>query len=68
MKNNEQSENCANAAPAFMLGAICGDIAGSIYEHHNIKIKPDKNLLIDKKCCFTDDTVMTCAVADGLRR
>lgn len=40
-----------------MLGAVCGDIAGSIYEFHNIKHKPAT--LIGHGCRFTDDTVMT---------
>lgn len=48
-----------------MLGAACGDIAGSEYEFNNIKEKPER--LITEKSRFTDDTVMTCAVAEGLR-
>lgn len=48
-----------------MLGAVCGDIAGSIYEFHNIKHKPAT--LIKPGCRFTDDTVMTLAVAEGIR-
>lgn len=51
-----------------MMGAICGDVAGSVYEHNNIKYKPDTSRLIQRQARFTDDTVMTCAVADGLRR
>lgn len=51
-----------------MMGAVCGDVAGSVYEHNNIKYKPDANRLIQRHARFTDDTVMTCAVADGLRR
>lgn len=47
-----------------MLGAIIGDIVGSIYEWHNIKTK-DFPLFKDS-CFFTDDTVMTVAVAEGL--
>lgn len=47
-----------------MLGAIIGDIVGSIYEFNNIKTK-DFNLF-SKKCFFTDDTVMTIAVADAI--
>jgi len=47
-----------------MLGAIIGDIVGSVYEWHNIKAK-DFPLFSDK-CFFTDDTVMTVAVADAL--
>ena len=45
-----------------MLGAIAGDIIGSIYEGNNIKTK-DFPLFSDK-CHFTDDTVLTAAVAD----
>ena len=50
-----------------MIGAACGDVAGSVYEHNNIKYKPDKERLIHPRAKFTDDTVMTCAVADGIR-
>ena len=45
-----------------MLGAIVGDIVGSVYEWNNIKTK-DFPLFRDD-CFFTDDTVMTCAVAE----
>ena len=44
-----------------MNGAITGDIVGSVYEFHTIKQKEFK--FLKPKCCFTDDTVMTCAVA-----
>ncbi len=47
-----------------MLGAIVGDIIGSVYEHNNIKTKDFP--LFDRGCFFTDDTVMTLAVAEGL--
>ena len=47
-----------------MFGAIIGDIVGSIYEWHNIKTK-DFPLFRDN-CRFTDDTVMTCAVAEAV--
>ncbi len=47
-----------------MLGAIIGDIVGSVYEWKNIKTK-DFPLFRDD-CFFTDDTVMTCAVAEAL--
>ncbi|MGL5511968.1 MAG: ADP-ribosylglycohydrolase family protein, partial [Sporomusa sp.] len=47
-----------------MLGAIIGDIVGSVYEWHNIKTK-DFSLFCDD-CFFTDDTVMTIATADAL--
>ena len=47
-----------------MKGAIIGDIIGSIYEFHNIKTKVFP--LFSDRCKFTDDTVMTVAVAIGL--
>lgn len=47
-----------------MLGAIIGDTVGSIYEFDNIKTK-DFNLF-SKEMFFTDDTVMTIAVAEAI--
>ena len=47
-----------------MLGAIVGDIVGSVYEWHNIKTKEFP--LFRDDCFFTDDTVMTCAVAEAV--
>ncbi len=47
-----------------MLGAILGDIIGSIYEFDNIKTKSFP--LFSPYCIFTDDTVMTVAVAEAL--
>lgn len=47
-----------------MLGAIIGDIVGSVYEFSNIKTKEFE--LFKPDCRFTDDTVMTCAVADAI--
>ena len=41
-----------------MIGAIVGDIVGSVYEWHNIKTKDFPFFRPD--CFFTDDTVMTC--------
>ncbi|ATF56756.1 ADP-ribosylglycohydrolase [Streptococcus oralis] len=38
-----------------MLGAIIGDIVGSVYEWNNIKTKDFP--LFRKDCFFTDDTV-----------
>ena len=46
-----------------MLGAVCGDIIGSIYEVDNIKTK--KFELFSPLDSFTDDTVMTCAIAEA---
>jgi ADP-ribosylglycohydrolase len=47
-----------------MLGAITGDIVGSIYEFDNIKTKDFPLFGVD--CKFTDDTVLTVAVAEWL--
>ena len=51
-----------------MIGAIVGDIAGSIYEFHNIKTR-DFTLLADyhgRRARPTDDSVMTLAVMQSL--
>lgn len=48
-----------------MLGAIIGDIVGSIYEFDNIRTK--NFCLFSPNCFFTDDTVMTIAVYKALR-
>ena len=47
-----------------MIGAIIGDIVGSIYEFHNIKRKDFE--LFSRTCFFTDDTVMTLAIAKSI--
>lgn len=47
-----------------MLGAIAGDIIGSIYERHNLKSKEFP--LFQAASRFTDDTVLTVAIADAL--
>lgn len=45
-----------------MIGAIIGDIVGSIYKYDNLK---NKNFEVFKKeSTFTDGTVMTVAIAD----
>ncbi len=45
-----------------MLGAIAGDIIGSVYEARPIKVKSFD--LFSKASRFTDDTVLTIAIAD----
>ena len=47
-----------------MLGAIVGDIIGSVYEHRRIKTKQFP--LFTPHSRFTDDTVLTVAVAHAL--
>ena len=48
-----------------MIGAIAGDIIGSVYEWHNIR-RTDFPLF-DEGCTFTDDTVLTVAIADAIK-
>lgn len=53
-----------------MIGAIAGDIIGSVYEFDRIKTE-DFELFADfhgEKCDFTDDTVMTAAVAAAVMK
>ena len=53
-----------SAPPFILLGAIAGDMIGSRFEHN-----PRKNprfTLFKKGCQFTDDTVLTLAVADAI--
>jgi ADP-ribosylglycohydrolase len=50
-----------------MLGAIAGDVIGSVYEFDNVK-HPDFQPLVHPDSQFTDDTVLTCAVADWVLR
>ena len=51
-----------------MLGAIIGDLAGSIYEFEQFKqVKPIKiNKIIEDNSFFSDDTILTIAVADAI--
>lgn len=47
-----------------MIGAVIGDIAGSIYEWDNCKSKDFP--FMPEKCFFTDDTVMSLAVCKAI--
>ncbi len=47
-----------------MIGAILGDVVGSRFEFRN-HLSKEFPFLSDE-CCFTDDTVMTCALAQAL--
>lgn len=47
-----------------MLSAIAGDVIGSVYEHHPIKTKEFP--LFHPMCRFTDDSVLTVAVAKAI--
>jgi ADP-ribosylglycohydrolase len=47
-----------------MIGAIAGDIIGSVYERRGIKSKDFP--LFSQGCRFTDDSVLTIALADTI--
>ena len=47
-----------------MIGAILGDVVGSRFEFRNLLSKEFD--FLNRRCRFTDDTVMTCAVAQAL--
>lgn len=51
-----------------MLGAIAGDVIGSVYEFHPVNCNWDEFPLLQPESSFTDDTVMTFAVANALRQ
>lgn len=50
-----------------MIGAIAGDIIGSVYESSRIKPEFDFPLFVEVSE-FTDDTVLTAAIADSILR
>lgn len=47
-----------------MLGAIAGDVIGSVYEQ--FPVKTEEFPLFHPRCRFTDDTVMTVAIAAAI--
>ncbi len=47
-----------------MIGAIVGDVVGSVYEWDRIKTKDFP--LLQNRCTFTDDSVLTVAVAEAI--
>lgn len=47
-----------------LLGAIIGDVIGSVFEWHNIKT--EDFVLFSPQSRFTDDTVLTVAIADAI--
>lgn len=47
-----------------LMGALIGDISGSWYEFRNLKQRPDR--LVTPRDFFTDDSVLTLAVAHGM--
>lgn len=65
MKQDADALYDAIAQRSLLYGAIIGDIVGSKYEFNNIKSK-DFPFFSDG-CSFTDDTIMTIAVANALQ-
>lgn len=49
---------------SYMLGAIIGDMAGSIYEFDNIKSRDFE--FLSEQCEPTDDSILTCAISRAL--
>ena len=65
-----ESPHCGSMP--YLIGAIVGDIVGSRFEWRNCKSK-DFTFLVGRgegelPCCFTDDTVMTLAIADAIMK
>ena len=64
MVNDEGARGPATAARVFPLGAIAGDVIGSVHEH--TRTKTTAFPLFTSGSQFTDDSVLTVAVADAL--
>ena len=60
----KQKQLCGPSTSLRMLGAIAGDIIGSVYEQ-----SPTKRIdfpLLQEASVFTDDTVLTVAIAESI--
>jgi ADP-ribosylglycohydrolase len=55
-----KTENNSNT----IIGAVIGDVVGSVFEWNNVKTTEFD--LFNPKCDFTDDTVLTIAIADSI--
>src|SRR5512140_798613 len=64
--NKKTPENIHKNRRETMLGAIAGDVIGSIYEFHRPRIKSQDFPLFSPGSEFTDASVLTVAVADAL--
>ncbi|MDO5531332.1 ADP-ribosylglycohydrolase family protein [Sutterella sp.] len=49
-----------------LLGAVIGDTLGSVYEFANFRGSPDELKFFPADATPTDDSILTCAVADAL--
>lgn len=66
--DNELIPECPKLKKTALYGAILGDIIGSPFEFSEIRQKSKDFELFSDKSKFTDDTVMTIAVADAILR
>ncbi len=57
-------DDARSASRSLLYGAVIGDIIGSKYEFDNIKHKDFP--LFSEGCSYTDDSIMTIAVANAL--
>lgn len=64
-KKDEVTMKMLKQKKVALLGAIAGDVIGSVYEFHPVK-SLDFPLFVDRISKYTDDTVMTVANADWL--
>ena len=55
-----------NNCPLILIGAIAGDVIGSVYEYHAPKTTEFK--LFSPRSCVTDDSILTLAIADAILR
>lgn len=64
ISEKDEENNDSTDGKKSILGAIIGDIVGSVYEFNNIKTK---DFPLFKKGCFaTDDSIMTLAIAKAV--
>lgn len=65
IKNKKFEKKLDKLDKSPIIGAIVGDVAGSVYEFNNARTKQFS--LFEDDCKFTDDTVMTLAVYQALK-
>lgn len=67
-RSTQEERSKESMSSSYLMGAIIGDIAGSRFESHPHKNSDDFQMIVlqNRNCHFTDDTVLTIAVADAL--
>lgn len=61
---NTPNKQNRNKISNTILGAVAGDVIGSVFEWNNVRSTEFD--LFNPECFFTDDTVLTIAVADAI--